>query len=75
MKYFRMILIILAMTSLTFAVEAYDLTFSTYFGGSANDNGRSGCLGTDGSLYITGSSDGAGWRSIGYDITIVRGRS
>jgi hypothetical protein len=37
------------------------LLYATYLGGGANDNGRSGCLGADGSLYLTGSSDGAGW--------------
>ncbi|GAH69798.1 unnamed protein product, partial [marine sediment metagenome] len=29
--------------------------------GKAFDNGRSGCLGSDGSLYLTGAADGAGW--------------
>jgi hypothetical protein len=57
----RAILLILMITSLTFAADTYDLTFSTYFGGPANDNGRSGFLGGDGSLYVTGSSDGPGW--------------
>ena len=41
-----------------------DLTrilYSTYLGGPAWDNGRSGFLGRDGSLYVTGSSDGPGW--------------
>ncbi len=37
------------------------LLYSTYLGGLANDNGRSGFLGSDGSLYVTGSSDGPGW--------------
>jgi len=37
------------------------LLYSTYLGGPSNDNGRSGFLGTDGSLYLTGSSDGPGW--------------
>ena len=37
------------------------LLYSTYLGGPANDNGRSGFLGRDGSLYVTGSSDGPGW--------------
>ena len=37
------------------------LLYSTYLGGPANDNGRSGFLGSDGSLYVTGSSDGPGW--------------
>jgi hypothetical protein len=32
LKYCRVILIILAMTSQMFAADAYDLTFSTYFG-------------------------------------------
>jgi hypothetical protein len=37
------------------------LLYSTYLGGGAYDNGRSGCLGADGSLLVTGASDGAGW--------------
>ena len=37
------------------------LLYSTYLGGPSNDNGRSGFLGGDGSLYVTGSSDGPGW--------------
>jgi hypothetical protein len=37
------------------------LLYSTYMGGSANDNGRSGYLGADGSLYLTGATDGSGW--------------
>lgn len=37
------------------------LIYSTYLGGPSNDNGRSGFLGNDGSLYVTGSSDGPGW--------------
>ncbi len=37
------------------------LLYSTYLGGPSNDNGRSGFLGSDGSLYVTGSSDGGGW--------------
>ena len=37
------------------------LLYSTYLGGGANDNGRSGFLGSDGSLYVVGASDGSGW--------------
>lgn len=37
------------------------LQYCTYMGGAANDNGRSGYLGADGSLYLTGSADGPGW--------------
>ena len=37
------------------------LLYSTYLGGPSYDNGRSGFLGEDGSLYVTGSTDGAGW--------------
>jgi hypothetical protein len=37
------------------------LLYSTYMGGKAFDNGRSDCLGADGSLYLTGAADGAGW--------------
>ncbi len=35
--------------------------YATYLGGAANDNGRSGFLGADGSLYVVGASDGPGW--------------
>jgi len=38
-----------------------NLLYCTYIGGGANDNGRSGYLGADGSLYLTGSADGPGW--------------
>lgn len=37
------------------------LLYCTYMGGGANDNGRSGYLGADGSLLLTGSADGPGW--------------
>jgi hypothetical protein len=37
------------------------LLYSTFLGGGANDNGRSGCLGQNGGLYLTGASDGSGW--------------
>jgi hypothetical protein len=37
------------------------ILYATYLGGPAYDNGRSGFLGRDGSLYVTGSSDGGGW--------------
>ncbi len=37
------------------------LLYATYLGGPANDNGRSGFLGSDGSMYVVGASDGAGW--------------
>lgn len=37
------------------------LLYATYLGGPANDNGRSGFLGGDGSMYVVGASDGAGW--------------
>jgi hypothetical protein len=45
----------------TLSNDFKQLLYATYLGGPANDNGRSGCLGADGSLYLTGSSDGAGW--------------
>lgn len=45
----------------TLSSDLKQLLYATYLGGNANDNGRSGCLGADGSLYLTGSSDGAGW--------------
>jgi len=37
------------------------LLYSTYMGGPSYDNGWSGFLGQDGSLYVTGSTDGGGW--------------
>jgi len=37
------------------------LLYSTFMGGPAVDNGRSAFLGADGSLYLTGASNGAGW--------------
>jgi len=38
------------------------LLYSTYMGGSANDNGRSGFMDVEGkSFYITGSTNGSGW--------------
>lgn len=37
------------------------LLYSTYIGGVSYDNGRSGFMSHDGSLYVTGSVDGAGW--------------
>jgi hypothetical protein len=37
------------------------LLYATYLGGPANDNGRSGFLGSDGSFYVVGASDGPGW--------------
>ncbi len=37
------------------------LCYATYMGGPSDDNGRSGCLGHDGSLYVTGSINGGGW--------------
>ena len=37
------------------------LLYSTYMGGPSYDNGRSGFLGQNGSLYVTGSTDGGGW--------------
>jgi hypothetical protein len=52
---------ILVPTRSLVAEESYHLIFSTYLGDPANDNGRSGFLGRDGSLYVTGSSDGPGW--------------
>ena len=38
---------------------AYSRTIHT--GGPANDNGRSGFLGSNGCLYVVGASDGPGW--------------
>ena len=45
----------------TLSSDLKRLLYATYLGGGANDNGRSGCLGADGNLYITGASNGAGW--------------
>ena len=45
----------------TLSSDLKQLLYATYLGGGANDNGRSGCLGSDGSLYITGASNGPGW--------------
>jgi hypothetical protein len=45
----------------TLSNDLKQLLYATYLGGGANDNGRSGCLGADGSLYITGASNGPGW--------------
>ena len=51
-----------------------NLLYATYLGGGANDNGRSGCLGADGSLYITGASNGPGWPAKNaYQSTFVGG--
>ena len=38
-----------------------ELLYSTYIGGGSYDNGRSGFMAQDGTLYVTGSVDGAGW--------------
>ncbi|UCG47335.1 MAG: SBBP repeat-containing protein, partial [Phycisphaerales bacterium] len=46
---------------LRLSADFNDILYCTYMGGGSNDNGRSGCLGGDGSLYMTGSTDGAGW--------------
>jgi hypothetical protein len=43
------------------AADFSKLLYATYLGGPANDNGRSGFLGSDGSLYVVGASDGPGW--------------
>ncbi len=37
------------------------LEYATLLGGPARDNGRSGCMGPDGSLYFTGATDGRGF--------------
>ncbi|MCI0541007.1 MAG: SBBP repeat-containing protein [Verrucomicrobiales bacterium] len=37
------------------------ILYGTFLGGAASDKGRSGCLGADGSLYIVGTSSGAGF--------------
>jgi len=37
------------------------LLYSTFMGGKADDVGRSGCLGPDGSLCIAGAANGTGW--------------
>jgi hypothetical protein len=45
----------------TLSSDLKSLLYATFIGGGANDNGRSGCLGADGSLYLTGASNGPGW--------------
>ncbi|MHC4439379.1 MAG: LamG-like jellyroll fold domain-containing protein [Planctomycetota bacterium] len=45
----------------TLSSDLKRLLYATYLGGGANDTGRSGCLGPDGSLYLTGASNGPGW--------------
>ena len=41
-----------------------ELLYSTFMGGGAHDNTRSAFLGSDGSLYITGSTAGSGWPTL-----------
>jgi len=43
------------------SADLHQLLYATYLGGPANDNGRSGFLGSDGSLYVVGASNGPGW--------------
>ena len=43
------------------AGDSYDLAFSTFLGGSGNDNGRAGCVAADGSLIVAGATSGDGW--------------
>ncbi len=40
------------------------LAYSTYIGGASRDNVRSGCMGEDGKLYLTGATDGPGWPTL-----------
>ncbi len=37
------------------------LLYSTFLGGSGDDNGRAGCVGTDGSLIVAGTTSGGSW--------------
>jgi uncharacterized repeat protein (TIGR01451 family) len=46
---------------LRLSADFSQLLYSTYIGGGAYDNGRSGYMDSYGSLYLAGSSDGAGW--------------
>jgi len=55
-KYCRVILIVLSMTSPTFAADAYDLTFSTYFGGSDWEHARDVTVDKSGNIYVVGGT-------------------
>ena len=35
--------------------------YSTFLGGSGDDNGRAGCVGADGSLIVAGTTSGSDW--------------
>jgi len=37
------------------------ILYSTFLGGSGDDNGRAGCVGTDGSLIVAGATSGGNW--------------
>jgi hypothetical protein len=37
------------------------LLYCTYLGGVSDDHGRTGFIGKDGSLYISGQTNGGGW--------------
>jgi hypothetical protein len=55
-KYCRAILLILAMTSLTFAADTYDLIFSTYIGGSDWEHARDVVVDKSGNIYVVGGT-------------------
>lgn len=37
------------------------LLYSTFLGGDGNDAGRAGCIGSDDSMIVAGSSSGKNW--------------
>ncbi len=37
------------------------ILYSTFLGGSGDDNGRAGCVATDGSLIVAGATSGGSW--------------
>jgi len=37
------------------------IIYSTFLGGDGDDNGRAGCVGSDGSLIVAGATSGGSW--------------
>ena len=52
----QVIIMVLAMTPLTLAADAYDLTFSTYFGGSNWEHARDVAVDKSGNIYVVGGT-------------------
>ena len=50
------IFIALAITPRMFAADAYDLTFSTYFGGSDWEHARDVAVDKSGNIYVVGGT-------------------